>query len=137
MSSMVKEDKFGKVLGERETEIMEVVWRTEDSISVKEVTELLKGKRKIAYTTVMTIMGRLVQKGILKRKSVKNHYGYRYEYKPSYSKDKFLTKVSQQIIRSLVASFGDAAIANFTKEIEKIPLEKRQKLIAKLKKANE
>lgn len=134
---MVKEEKFAKVLGELETEIMEIVWSNQDSTSVKEVTNLLKDRRKIAYTTVMTIMGRLSKKGLLKRKMVKNPYGYKYEYKAAYSKDKFLTRVSQQIIKNLVASFGDAAIANFSKEIEKIPPEKRKRLIKALKEANE
>lgn len=122
----------GKLLGELETEIMEIIWLNEQSsstkkkpISVKEVTELLQKKRKIAYTTVMTVMGRLTEKCLLKRMES----GKAYLYQATYSKDKFLTKVSRQIIKNFVASFGESAVANFTQEIAKISPEKRQELI--------
>lgn len=119
----------GKVLGELESEIMAIVWDQKGSISVKTVTEILQQRRKIAYTTVMTIMGRLVEKGLLKRKA----NGKAYNYQAAYSKDKFLTKVSKQIIKNFVTSFGDAAIAHFAEEVDKIPADKRRKLLKMLK----
>lgn len=132
MSSMGREEKIGRILGELESEIMELVWNSSNSVSVRVVADNIQKKRKVAYTTVMTIMGRLVKKGLLKRKST----GVAYVYTSVYSKDQFLSRVSQQIIKNMVANFGDLAIANFSKEIEKIPLEKRRKLISALKKAN-
>lgn len=122
----------GKFLGQLEKEVMEVVWVSNEPITVRIVFETISKKRKIAYTTVMTIMGRLAKKGFLKSTTSEKAY----TYQATYSKDKFLTRISRQIIKNLEASFGDAAIANFTKEIEKIPVEKRRKLIKKLKKAN-
>lgn len=121
-----------RFLGELESEIMKIVWSQKNSVSVKIVTEILQQKRKIAYTTVMTIMGRLVEKGLLKRTSE----GKAYNYQAAYSKDKFLTKVTKQIIKNFVSSFGDAAIAHFAQEVEKIPEEKRKKLIRILKESN-
>jgi len=50
-------------------------------------------------------------------------------YQATYSKDKFLTKVSRQIIKNFVANFGESAVANFTQEIAKISPEKRRELI--------
>ena len=123
----------GKFLGELETEIMEIVWLDNKPISVRDVTQLLQKKRKIAYTTVMTIMGRLVDKGLLKRTTL----GKAYCYQATYSKDKFLTKVSKQIIKNFVSNFGESAVANFTQEIAKISPTKRQELIKLLKEADE
>ncbi len=117
--------KKGKLLGELESEIMEIIWAFKKPISVKNVTEMLQKERKIAYTTVMTVMGRLVEKGLLKRAEV----GKAYLYHSAYSKDKFLTKISRQIIKNFVASFGESAVANFTQEIAKISPEKRRELI--------
>lgn len=119
---MNTEQKAGKVLGELESEIMEVVWNYSGSISVREVTDILKKKRKIAYTTIMTIMGRLTEKGLLKKTSS----GKAYAYKSAYSKDTFLTRVSREIIKNLTASFGDMAIASFAESIDKLPEKKRK-----------
>ncbi len=122
----------GQFLGELEKEIMDVVWENPQKVTVRSVYKHLKKRRKIAYTTVMTIMNRLVDKGLLGRKKD----GRAYLYKPAVSKDKFLTRISRQIIKNFVSSFGDIAIARFSQELEKIPAEKRRKLIKELKKAN-
>ena len=127
----MKNKDYGKVLGELETQVMEIVWETKEAISVSDVVKTLSKKRDIAYTTVMTIMTRLTDKGLLKRTSS----GKAYLYKPAYSKDTFLTRTSRQIIKNLVSSFGDTAIAHFAKELENTPSDKKQKLINLIKEA--
>ncbi|MBI2443083.1 MAG: BlaI/MecI/CopY family transcriptional regulator [Candidatus Levybacteria bacterium] len=122
---------YGKVLGELETQVMEIIWQAKEPISVSEVVAVLSKKRDIAYTTVMTIMTRLIEKGLLKRTAL----GKAYVYKPIFSKDTFLTKVSQQIIKNLVSRFGDKAIAHFAQELDKVPEEKKAKLLQILKQA--
>ncbi len=128
---MNTEQKVGKELGELESEIMEIVWQSNEPVSVKAVAEMLQKDRKIAYTTVMTIMGRLVDKGLLKRKESSKAYSYQ----PAYSKDKFLTRISRQIIKNFVSSFGDGAVAHFAQEVEKIAPKKRKELQKMLKEA--
>ncbi len=64
------------VLTEHELEIMQVVWR-HHSVTVRDVYEELLQKRKIAYTTVMTMMGILEQKGYLKRNQGEKAHVYR------------------------------------------------------------
>lgn len=126
---MNTEQKIGKVLGELETEVMEVIWQSSNPVSVRDVAETLQEKRKIAYTTVMTIMGRLVEKGLLKRKSL----GRSYLYQPAYSKDKFLTRISRQIVKNFIASFGEAAVAHFVEAVGKLSSDKRAELNKLLK----
>lgn len=128
---MSTEEKIGKVLGELESEIMEIVWHSKGPVSVRTVTQSLQKKRQIAYTTVMTIMGRLTEKGILKR----SESGKAYTYQPVYSKEKFLARVSRQIIKNFISSFGDAAIAHFAEEINKLEPVKRKNLTKLLKEA--
>ncbi len=120
----------GQFLGELEKEIMDVVWVSRKPVTVREVFETISKKRKIAYTTVMTIMGRLAKKGLLKQEVA----GKIYHYKAKYSKEKFLTKLSRQILQNLFSSFGKVAIASFTQELEKIPPDKKSKLLKMLKK---
>ena len=130
---MSSEQKFGKVLGELESEVMEVIWQSLSPVSVRDITEILQKKRKIVYTTVMTIMNRLVDKGLLSRKQD----GRAYLYKSAVSKDKFLTRISRQTIKNFIDRFGDAAVAYFVDELEKMPRKRKAKLIKILKKSNE
>lgn len=118
-----------RFLGELEKDVMKEIWTNKHPLTVKSVHEALNKKRKIAYTTVMTVMGRLVTKGFLKTTAS----GKAYIYQAAVSKDKFLTKISRQIINNFISNFGDVAVAHFAQEIEKIPAEKRDKLLKMLK----
>jgi len=51
-------------LGGLEIEIMPIVWR-EGEVTVKDVFEEMYEKHKLAYTTIMTVMNRLANKGVL------------------------------------------------------------------------
>jgi BlaI family transcriptional regulator, penicillinase repressor len=53
-------------LTDHELQIMKVIWE-KGSATVRDVYEQLLKRRKIAYTTVMTVMGVLEQKGRLKK----------------------------------------------------------------------
>ncbi len=55
---------------------MKVVWER-DSSTVRDVYEALLEKRKVAYTTVMTMMKILEQKKYLKKSQVDRAYVYR------------------------------------------------------------
>ncbi|HEV2444960.1 MAG TPA: BlaI/MecI/CopY family transcriptional regulator [Candidatus Sulfopaludibacter sp.] len=60
----------------QELEIMKVVWER-DSATVRDVYEALLEKRKVAYTTVMTMMKILEQKKYLKKSQSERAYVYR------------------------------------------------------------
>ena len=55
---------------------MKVVWELE-SATVRDVYEALLKRRKVAYTTVMTMMNILEEKGYLKKKQADRAYLYR------------------------------------------------------------
>jgi len=57
----------GFTLTGQELEIMKVVWQLKTA-TVRQVYETLLRHRKIAYTTVMTMMNILEQKGYLKKR---------------------------------------------------------------------
>ena len=68
--------KRSSTLTEQELEIMKVVWQRGDA-TVRDVYEDLLRRRKVAYTTVMTMMKILEQKGYLKKTQVERAYLYR------------------------------------------------------------
>jgi len=64
------------VLAGQELEIMKVIWQLEQA-TVRDVYENLLKRRKIAYTTVMTMMKILEQKGYLKKSDKDRAFVYR------------------------------------------------------------
>jgi BlaI family penicillinase repressor len=81
-------------LTEQELEIMKVIWER-DKATVRDVYESLLERRKIAYTTVMTMMNILEQKKYL-RKSAEDRA---YIYRPA--------KPKKQVIKGMVREFVD------------------------------
>jgi BlaI family penicillinase repressor len=81
-------------LTEQELEIMKIVWE-QDRATVRDVYEALLERRKIAYTTVMTMMNILEQKKYL-RKSAEDRA---YVYRPA--------KPKKQVIQGMVREFVD------------------------------
>ena len=92
-------------LTDAELEIMHVVWEL-DNATVREVHERLNQRRTLAYTTVMTMMNILEEKGHLTR----NKQGRAYRYEPVRPKsqvisgmvDDFVGKVFEGSARPLV-----------------------------------
>ena len=81
-------------LTDQELEIMKIVWEREP-VTVRDVYETLLERRKIAYTTVLTMMKILEQKKHLKC----SHADRAFVYRP--------TKPKQQVIRGMVREFLD------------------------------
>jgi predicted transcriptional regulator len=73
---------------------MKVIW-TRETTTVRDVYEALRARRSIAYTTVMTMMKILEEKGYLKKTQVERAYVYR----PA--------KPRQQVVGAMVRDFVD------------------------------
>jgi predicted transcriptional regulator len=113
--------KVSTYLGELEAEIMELLW-SRDGATPREVFDALG--RPLAYTTVITVMTRLVDKGLLAREAE----GPTHRYKSRHSRDEFLSGASRQVIADLVTDFGDVAIVHFLRELDKIDPQRLQQL---------
>lgn len=118
-----------KLLGPLELKVMEVLWEREQA-TVQEVVDRLPQERKYAYTTVMTVMGRLAEKGILAR--VKR--GRKYIYHPSVPPERLVEQSTSRAIRGLLEDFGDVALSQFVDAVGDAPeqLEKLKALIDRM-----
>jgi predicted transcriptional regulator len=105
-----------KLLGDLEAEIMEVVWShpAQARITVRDVYETLRERRKVAYTTVMTVMGILAKKGVLEVEEA----GRAYVYWAPLDRETFTSRAVGAIVNDLLADFSDAAIASFARAID-------------------
>ncbi len=86
--------KAREKLTPRELAIMQVIWET-GGATVREVHEVLSRERKVAYTTVMTLMNILATKGHLARRQDERAYVYT------------ATRPQQQVVGRLVRDFLD------------------------------
>ena len=119
-----------KILSDAEREIMEIVW-CDGEVCVRDVLEKLQKKKKIAYTTVMTVMSRLHEKGVLARKM--NGSGA-FVYESVSDKKTFIEKKSKKLIKSFLKEYGDVAVAQFLEVIESSDAPQSEEWKDKLKK---
>jgi len=63
-------------LGDLEAAVMDRLWLWRRPTTVREVLEDLAPERKLAYTTIMTVMDNLHRKGLLTREQVGRAYRY-------------------------------------------------------------
>jgi len=96
-----------------EGEVVRIVWRSKRAVAVREVLDRLNANRKapLAYTTVMTVMTRLAEKGVLIRSKVGR--GYAYEAAAS--------DAAGLAVNGVIREFGDAAVAHFVDQARADP----------------
>jgi predicted transcriptional regulator len=100
----------GRRVGDLESEILEQLWSARTWLSGREVWERLGGEDR-AYTTVVTVLGRLVEKGLVERVEEGKAYLYR-----AGDPD----ELTAQAIRSLLSATAHprAALAHFVEGLD-------------------
>lgn len=97
--NLFRPDRRGvrRFLGDLEADILELLWKNNPS-SVHDIHKILCKKRDLAYTTVMTVMTRLADKGLLS----KEKEGKQFIYSPAVTR----TELSGSFIRSALSDLG-------------------------------
>jgi predicted transcriptional regulator len=91
-----------------EAEIMEIVWDAQwEEFAVSDVHDALSKLREVAYTTVMTTVSRLFDKGILERR----RDGRRYLYQSKLSRCGFIEAMTREVLSSLPPIGTQTAVA--------------------------
>lgn len=98
-------------LGELELAIMNCIWKKRGPVTVPEVHEHLLKKRDLAYTSTMTVMSRLHEKGLLHR----NEEQRPYSYWPSLGRDDYYAELMVGVLSDL--GNRKAALARFVDRI--------------------
>jgi predicted transcriptional regulator len=102
--------KLEAFLGPLETSIIETIWSSKKRpMTVREVLEILKKKKKIAYTTVMNTMDRLYEKRLLDRRIERGKGGVYcyYVYWPRLEEQKFKQVAVAEVLNSLIKNFDE------------------------------
>lgn len=94
-----------QVLGELEAAIMEALWSMASPATVTEVQRSLPGDPR-AYHTVTTVMTRLCDKGLLRRRKRSDVW----HYAPTLARQEFQAQVAHQVVTGLLNLAPEAAI---------------------------
>lgn len=105
--------------GELEAVIMDRLWAADEPRSVRVVHEELSPSRRLAYTTVMTVMDNLHRKGWLSREMS----GRAYLYRPADSRQVY----SAELMSEALAASGDPQ-ATFLAFLRKLTPEEADQL---------
>ncbi len=105
-------------LGPLEAQVMRGVWQAGRAVSVRELLERINGDRRepLAYTTVMTVMSRLVDKGALER----HRDGRAYLYEAA------VDDAAALAVRGVMREFGSSAVAHFLDQARDDPQLRRR-----------
>jgi predicted transcriptional regulator len=104
------------LLGPLEYEAMRALWKSAPA-NVSEVLERINASRRgepLAYTTVMTVLARLHEKGLLER--VKAGRGY--DYTPKFDEPGLVEHLGRREVAGLVSRYGEVAIAHFAETLQ-------------------
>jgi predicted transcriptional regulator len=95
----------------QELEIMKVVWER-DSVTVRDVYEALLERRKIAYTTVMTMMKILEQKKYLK----KDQSDRAHVFRPAQPKGQVIGAMVREFVNRVFNGSAEPLLMHLVKE---------------------
>jgi predicted transcriptional regulator len=90
---------------------MKVVWELPAS-TVRDVYEALLRRRKIAYTTVMTMMNILEEKGYLKKQAGEKAHVYR----PAKAKAKVIRSMVQEFVERVFNGSAEPLLVHLVKD---------------------
>ncbi len=95
---------------------MDVLWETDTSLTVREVSARLT-ERNLAHTTVMTVLDRLAKKGFARRERV----GRAWRYRPAATRETYVT----ELMLTALDQTGDrtAALTRFAQSVSGVEAE--------------
>lgn len=98
---------------------MAILWDADDPEPVAVVLDLINEDRArpLAYTTVMSVMVRLVRKDLLERRKV----GRAYRYRPTTDRAGAIRQEAATRIRAVLNDHGEMAVAGFVDEVSRSP----------------
>jgi predicted transcriptional regulator len=108
-----------------EAQVMRELWERGEG-TVRVVLDALNrsAEQPRAYTTIMTTMARLERKGLLRRRRAGNAD----VYAPLLEREVYESRRADVEVEALVDRFGDAALAHFARQVDRLDPERREAL---------
>lgn len=114
---------LGRVLGDIEKPVMDVLW-DRDEVTGREVYEEVNRGRPLAFTTILTVLDRLLKKGLIRR----TKRGRLFVYTAAMSRDDFVRQVSHEVLQGIMDISASSAATFFVDILYKTSPEEIERL---------
>ena len=104
--------------GSLQVEVMRVMWRL-DEATVDEVRAAQRPSRRAAYTTIQTVMNRLLDRGLLERR----RRGKAFVYRARYPESEFLVRAMRERLAGASEDARTAALLTLVDGLEQDELD--------------
>jgi predicted transcriptional regulator len=102
-------DGIAKVLGDLEARLMRVVWDLGQPAPARAIHEVVLEEHEVASLTVITVLNKLVSKGLLRRAKRDGLY----HYHAVLPREEFMAQASRRVVEGIMALAPDAVAASF------------------------
>ncbi|MEK4484521.1 BlaI/MecI/CopY family transcriptional regulator [Psychrobacillus sp. FSL H8-0484] len=124
----INESGLNRFFGPLEAKIMDILWNDVE-MTIKDVQQVLDLEKVTNFNTVMTVMNRLVEKGILQKRVE----GRSSLYKPVQTRAEFLSAQSKEMTNELMDEFGNVVVSHMLDALEDVDDDLVAKLEQKIK----
>ncbi len=124
----ITQQGLAKILGSLEAKIVEYIW-SQNKVTARQVCDHISNQQKISFNAVNTVIGRLIDKGILCR----NRLDGCWQYQACYTKDKLYQMTAQSLVRSLVNDRKLMGVATFMEAFDGLSVKEKADLKKLLK----
>jgi predicted transcriptional regulator len=100
---------LAKVLGDLEARVMRAVWDLGRPVPARRVHEVVFESHEVAPLTVITVLNKLVTKGLLRRAKRDDLL----HYEPRWSEEEFMMHASRRVVEEVLAFEPDVVAASF------------------------
>jgi predicted transcriptional regulator len=100
---------LAKVLGDLEARVLRAVWRFGKPVSARTVHELVAEDHPVSPLTTVTVLNKLVRKGILQRAKQDELF----HYHARLSESEFMAFASRRVVSGILSFGPDAVAASF------------------------
>ncbi|MCZ8514491.1 BlaI/MecI/CopY family transcriptional regulator [Paenibacillus filicis] len=107
------ESGLNRFFGPLEAKIMGILWDGPE-MTIKDVQSKLAQEQPANFNTVMTVMNRLVDKGVLQKRA----NGRSSLYRPTLTREQFLEAQSKELTHDLMEEFGPLVVSHMLDELE-------------------
>ncbi len=102
-------DGLAKVLGDLETRVMRAVWTLQRPVPARAVHEVVARRHDVALLTVVTVLNKLVDKGLLRRAKIDDLL----HYEARLTEDALMAHASRRVVEGILSLGPDAVTASF------------------------
>lgn len=101
-------DGFAKFLGDLEARVMHAIWQIGEPASAREVHARVADEHKVELLTVITVLNKLVTKGLLSRAKKDDLF----HFQARLSEQEFMAKASRKMVEGILSLSPDAVAAS-------------------------